>query len=140
MIEPDAFWAATSGQLDALGFQAHVHAIGERAVRETLDAVEVARRANGPSDTRAHIAHMQVVDPADIGRFGALGVTANAQAEWAEPEAQMDEFLTLPFLGPERAPRQYPFGSLLARRGAVGDGLGLEPCPSPTRCSRWRSR
>ena len=49
-----------------LGFQAHVHAIGERAVREALDAVEAARRANGPDDTRPHIAHIQVIHPDDV--------------------------------------------------------------------------
>ena len=56
-------------RLDALGFQAHFHAIGDRAVREALDAVEAARRANGPSDTRPHIAHLQLVHP---GRHPAL--------------------------------------------------------------------
>ena len=115
MIDPDALGDAVA-RLDALGFQAHVHAIGERAVREALDAVEVARRANGPTDTRPHIAHIQVIHPDDIGRFAALGVTANAQALWATHHPQMDD-LTIPFLGAERAAWQYPFGSLL-RAGA----------------------
>ena len=56
-------------QLDALGFQPHFHAIGDRAVRVALDAVEAARRANGPSDTRPHIAHIQVIHPDDVARF-----------------------------------------------------------------------
>ena len=56
--------------MDALGFQPHFHTIGDRAAREALDAVEAARRANGPSDTRPHIAHIQVVPrPDDIVRF-----------------------------------------------------------------------
>ena len=54
--------------------------------------------------------------PDDIPRFAQLGVTANMQALWAAHEPQMDE-LTIPFLGPERAARQYPFGALL-RAGA----------------------
>ncbi|HET9897332.1 MAG TPA: amidohydrolase family protein [Streptosporangiaceae bacterium] len=102
--------------LDALGFQVHFHAIGDRAVRECLDAVQAARAANGASDHRHHIAHLQVVHPDDVGRFARLGVTGNMQALWAAHEPQMDE-LTLPFLGPERAARQYVFGDLL-RSGA----------------------
>lgn len=104
-------------RLDALGFQPHFHAIGERAVREALDAIETARVANGPSDTRPHIAHIQVIHPDDIGRFRMLDVAANAQPYWACHEGQMDH-LTIPFLGPERAAWQYPFRSLLAA-GAV---------------------
>jgi predicted amidohydrolase YtcJ len=102
--------------LDAHGFQVHLHAIGDRAVRESLDAIEAARGANGASDNRHHIAHLQVMHPDDIPRFAALGVTANVQALWAAHERQMDE-LTIPFIGPERAARQYLFGDLL-RSGA----------------------
>jgi predicted amidohydrolase YtcJ len=103
-------------QLDALGFQPHFHAIGDRAVRESLDAVAAARRANGPSDTRPHIAHIQVIHPDDVRRFHTLDVAANAQPLWACHEAQMDE-LTIPFLG-DRWRWQYPFRSLRAA-GAV---------------------
>jgi hypothetical protein len=103
-------------RLDALGFQAHFHAVGDRAVRDSLDAVGAARRANGPSDTRPHIAHIQVVHPDDIVRFRELGVAANAQPYWATHHGQMDE-LTIPFLG-ERWRWQYPFRSLKSA-GAV---------------------
>jgi len=102
--------------LDAHGFQVHLHAIGDRAVRESLDAVEAARAANGANDNRHHIAHLQVMHPDDIPRFAALGVTANVQALWAAHEPQMDN-LTIPFIGPQRAARQYLFGDLL-RSGA----------------------
>jgi predicted amidohydrolase YtcJ len=102
--------------LDALGFQVHFHAIGDRAVRECLDAIAAAVAANGPSDHRHHIAHLQVVHPDDVPRFASLGVTANMQALWAAHEPQMDQ-LTIPFLGPERAWRQYVFGDLV-RAGA----------------------
>ncbi|HYK33400.1 MAG TPA: amidohydrolase [Streptosporangiaceae bacterium] len=102
--------------LDALGFQVHFHAIGDRAVRECLDAVTAAQAANGSTDHRHHIAHLQVVHPDDVPRFAHLGVTANMQALWAAHEPQMDE-LTIPFLGPERSERQYLFGDLL-RSGA----------------------
>ncbi|HVQ19199.1 MAG TPA: amidohydrolase [Actinomycetes bacterium] len=102
--------------LDAHGFQVHFHAIGDRAVREALDAIEAARVANGDSDLRHHIAHIQLVHPDDVPRFAQLGVTANMQPLWACHEPQMDE-LTIPFLGEPRWRTQYPFGSL-ARSGA----------------------
>lgn len=104
-------------ELDSLDFQVHFHALGDRAVREALDAVEAARRANGFRDTRPHLAHLQVVDPDDVPRFRTLGATANMQPLWACHEPQMDE-LTIPFLGERRTRRQYPFGDLL-RAGAV---------------------
>ena len=104
-------------RLDALGFQLHFHAIGDRAVRECLDAVQHAIAANGRNDRRHHIAHLQVVHPDDIARFRELGVVANMQSLWAALEPQMVE-LTLPFLGSPRDAWQYPFGDLL-RSGAV---------------------
>jgi predicted amidohydrolase YtcJ len=102
--------------LDRSGFQVHVHAIGDRAVREALDAFEGARLANGPNDHRHHIAHLQVLHPDDIPRFAQLDVTANAQALWACLDDQMRD-LTLDILGPERAANQYPFARLV-RAGA----------------------
>jgi hypothetical protein len=119
-IEPDVLNAAVV-RLDALGFQPHFHAIGDRAVRNALDAVEAARAANGPSDTRPHVAHIQVIHPDDIARFRALGVVANAQPFWACHEPQMDE-LTIPFLGPERTTWQYPFRSLRAAGAMLAMG------------------
>ena len=115
-VEPELLSAALV-ELDAHGFQVHMHAIGDRAVHNALNAVEAARAANGPSRNRHHIAHIQVVRPDDIPRFGALDVVANCQAYWAQHEPQMDE-LTVPFLGPERARQQYPFASLL-KAGAL---------------------
>jgi predicted amidohydrolase YtcJ len=103
-------------RLDAEGFQVHFHAIGERAVREALDAIQAARESNGMNDHRHHISHIQVVHPDDVPRFRELGVVANGQPLWACNEPQMIE-LTKPFLGPERSTWQYPFGSLL-RSGA----------------------
>ena len=98
-------------KLNARGFNAHFHAIGDRAARYALDAVEAVPAADR-AGVRNHIAHLQVVDPVDIPRFSALGVTANCQALWAVLEDQMVE-LTLPILGEERANWQYPFGSLM---------------------------
>jgi predicted amidohydrolase YtcJ len=103
--------------LDALGFQVHFHTIGDRAVREALDAIEAALAANGPTDHRHHLAHIQIVHPDDVPRFRALGAVANAQPLWAAHEPQLDE-LTTPFLGDPRWRWQYPFGSLV-RAGAT---------------------
>ncbi|MEV5551281.1 amidohydrolase [Streptomyces sp. NPDC052309] len=116
-------------ELDALGFQCHFHALGDRAVRDALDAVEAARRANGPSETRPHLAHLQVVHPDDVPRFARLGATATVQPLWAAHEPQMDE-LTIPFLRPERAARQYPFGALLASGARLAAGSDW-PVSSP---------
>ncbi len=115
-IEPTALRDYVTA-LDAHGFQVHFHALGDRAVRETLDAVGAARTTNGFNDNRHHLAHLQVVHPDDIARFRALGATATMQPLWAAHEPQMDE-LTVPFLGPERSSWQYPFGDLL-RGGAT---------------------
>ncbi|MEU8830707.1 amidohydrolase [Streptomyces sp900116325] len=108
-------------ELDALGFQTHFHALGDRAVREALDAVEAARTVNGRTDNRPHLAHLQIVHPDDIPRFRELGATANIQPLWAAHEPQMDE-LTIPFLGDERAALQYPFGALLRSGATVAAG------------------
>lgn len=96
---------------DAAGFQLHFHALGDRAVRDALDAVEAAAEVNGATDGRHHLAHIQVIDAADVPRFAAAGAVANMQPLWACHEDQMDE-LTLPFLAESAASRQYPFGDL----------------------------
>jgi predicted amidohydrolase YtcJ len=103
-------------ELDAHGFQVHFHALGDRAVREALDAVEAARHANGRGGTRPLLAHLQVVHPEDVPRFRTLGAVADIQPLWAVHEPQMDD-LTIPFLGQARAAWQYPFADLL-RAGA----------------------
>jgi predicted amidohydrolase YtcJ len=115
--------------LDSEGFQVHVHAIGDRAVRESLDAFAAALAANGRSDRRHHIAHLQVVHPDDVPRFGALGVAANMQPLWATYEPQMVD-LTIPVIGQERAGWQYPFAGL-ARTGAVLAAGSDWPVSSP---------
>ncbi|MBG0823900.1 amidohydrolase [Planomonospora sp. ID91781] len=105
-VDPEALKGYVA-ELDRHGFQVHFHAIGERAVREALDALEGTDPVN-----RHHIAHLQIVTPADVPRFARLGVTANLQPLWATHHAQMDE-LTIPFLGEERSSWQYPFADLL---------------------------
>ena len=102
--------------LDAHGFQVHVHTIGDRAVRDALDAIAAAARANGQRDSRHHLAHLQLIHPDDLPRFAELGVIGNVSPYWACRSGYVDD-LTEPFIGPERSARMYPFGSLL-RAGA----------------------
>ena len=115
-VDPEALGGYVT-ELDARGFQVHFHSLADRAVREALDAVEAAREANGRNDLRHTLAHLQLIHPDDLPRFRVLGASANVQALWAAHEGQMDE-LTIPFIGPERAGRQYPFASLV-RAGAM---------------------
>ncbi|WP_326565824.1 amidohydrolase [Amycolatopsis rhabdoformis] len=127
-LEPGLLRDVTT-TLDAAGFQVHFHAIGDRAVRDVLDALEATAAENGTSGLRHHLAHLQVVHPADVPRFHRLGATANLQALWAAHEPQMDE-LTLPFLGYPRASWQYPFGDLLRTGAALAMGSDW-PVSSP---------
>ncbi|MEX0991956.1 MAG: amidohydrolase [Actinomycetota bacterium] len=113
-IDPDLLMKLAP-MLDEDGFQMHFHAIGERAVRNALNALtrvqEEGRRAH-----RHHISHIQIIHPDDIGRFAELDVTANMQPLWACHEPAMDD-LNIPILGQERSGWLYPFASLL-RSGA----------------------
>lgn len=107
--------------LDARGVQVHMHAIGDRAVRQGLDAVEAARAANGPADNRHHITHLQLVHPDDYERFGELGVLANFQALWAFPDAYITD-INLPAVGEARVQRMYPIASIAAAGGTIVGG------------------
>jgi predicted amidohydrolase YtcJ len=107
--------------LDKAGFQIHVHAIGDRAIRMTLDAMEEALKVNGRRDSRHHICHLELIDPADIPRFKALGVVANFQALWAYADTYVTQ-LTEPILGPERTSRLYPIGSVVRSGGMYAGG------------------
>jgi predicted amidohydrolase YtcJ len=103
--------AEAACRVDDLGLQIHIHAIGDAAVRQALDAIEYVVRRNGPRDRRPVVAHAQLVDDADIGRFAELGVIPNMQPLWAQLDALMT-VLTVPRLGVERADRQYRIRSL----------------------------
>ena len=116
MVDPQLLKRAVT-RLDAEGFQVHFHAIGDGAVREALDAVAAARRQNGDLGHRHHIAHLELIDPADVPRFRELDVIANFQPLWAFADEYITK-LTVPFLGPERSSRLYPIGTLY-RSGAL---------------------
>lgn len=104
-------------QLDALGFQVHVHAIGDRSVRTALDAIEVARRTN-PRHGQPHtLAHLSLIDPVDVPRFRRLDVMPNMTPLWSRPDAWQTVFAVEMF-GAERANASYRTRSL-AEDGAV---------------------
>lgn len=102
-------------------FTIHVHAIGDRAVRLALDAIERAEQGK-PRGTRRHqIAHLEVIDSADIPRFAGLNVIANFQALWGFPDAYIRD-LTWPALGPERSRWLYPIASVVQAGGPLALG------------------
>ncbi|MFK8022189.1 MAG: amidohydrolase [Pseudomonadales bacterium] len=108
-------------ELDAKGIQVFTHAIGDGAVRATLNAIEHARAANGVNDLRHHISHLQLIHPDDVPRFAELDVVANFQALWAYPDEYITE-LNLPFVGQERVDRMYPIRSVLDTGAVIVGG------------------
>jgi predicted amidohydrolase YtcJ len=126
-VDPRRLRAAVSALADA-GFQLHFHAIGDRAGREVLEALG---GLPDPAAGRHHVAHVQVVHPADVPRFASLGVAVTMQALWATHEPAMDE-MNIPFLGATRAGWQYPFGAFHAagtRLAAGSDWPVSDPDP-----------
>jgi predicted amidohydrolase YtcJ len=119
-LEPDLFNRLATA-LDKEQFQIHIHAIGDRAIRMSLDALEAAQRINRARDARHHIAHLQLINPADIPRFKSLDVIANFQPLWAYPDLYITE-LTEPVLGPERSRWLYPIGSIVKSGAKIVGG------------------
>jgi predicted amidohydrolase YtcJ len=107
--------------LDARGFLIHMHAMGDGAVRAGLDAIEGAIRTNGPRDRRHQIAHVGVVSPDDIPRFGKLAVVANFQPLWF-PADDPDAAPTEAALGPVRSRWIMPIASIAKAGGAIVGG------------------
>lgn len=99
------------------GLQIAVHAIGDGAVRRTLDGYAAARAALGDHGLRHRIEHIELIDPADIPRLGALGVVASLQPP--HPPGAMDFPLqpTLDLIGRARWRDAYLWRSL-AEAGA----------------------
>ncbi|HUJ52884.1 MAG TPA: amidohydrolase family protein, partial [Steroidobacteraceae bacterium] len=108
--------------IDAAGMSVHVHAIGDRAVRQSLDAFAYARAQGAGSDNRDQIAHLELVDPADFPRFKALAVIANFQLQWATFDPSYIAQATLPYLGPDRSRYLYPARSLLDAGARIAGG------------------
>lgn len=112
---------AGTAALDALGFQLHIHTIGDGTVRYALDALEAAREANGVRDSRHLTAHTQLVHKDDISRFAELDVIAGFSPYWA----YNDDYVAVinpPQLGPERMGRMYPINSIASSGARIAFG------------------
>lgn len=98
-------------ELEKTGYDFHVHAIGDRAVSETLDAIEAARKANGDLGARHRITHLEIVDPKDIPRFKKLNTIADMQVvgDFAQPNHWHDNDK---YIGVERSNVQVPLKDL----------------------------
>jgi predicted amidohydrolase YtcJ len=99
-------------EIDKLGLQIHIHICGDAAARVSLDALEIAQQANGKRDSRHLITHLQLVTPEDILRFKILDVIGVPQPFWHKKDDYYRE-LQLPYLGKERADKEYPMQSFL---------------------------
>jgi predicted amidohydrolase YtcJ len=109
--------------LDGRGFQIHIHAIGDRAVRTALDAIAAARQIDSSAcDSHRHqIAHLELISRPDQNRFRELGVITNFQAYWAFNDPYMLE-LTAPVLGQERMKLIYPINSIVKSGAHIAAG------------------
>lgn len=111
LFDPARF-AELATAADKQGLIVHVHALGDRAVKESLNGIEAARKANGDSRLPHTLTHLQIVDPEDFPRFKQLGVVAAFQLLWAAAEPDTIELMK-PYLDPELYRWQYPARSLL---------------------------
>jgi predicted amidohydrolase YtcJ len=114
---PDDLYTWTSNA-DKAGLQVMVHAIGDRANRLQLDIYQRVERENGPRDRRFRIEHAQHLAPADIRRFGQLGVIASMQPYHAIDDGRWAERV----IGPERSRTTYAFRSLLDAKARLAFG------------------
>jgi hypothetical protein len=115
-IWPEADLFAAVAACNELGFQIHIHAIGDGAVRQALDAFEAASVTNRPV-----MVHAQLIDPADLPRIKALGVICNMQPLWMYLDP-MNKELIEPRIGTDRNNRQYPLRTIMESGAAVAFG------------------
>ena len=106
----------------------HMHAVGDRAVRESLNGFEYARRLS-PAPLPHSISHLQLVNPQEFPRFKQLGVIASMQLLWATAESYTEE-LVKPYVSPMTYQYQYPARSL-HKAGATIAGASDWPVSSP---------
>ena len=114
--------------LEWRGFQAHIHAIGDRAVRTALDAFAAARKANGNRHSHPTIAHAEVVSPADYKRFARYDVTASMGLQWAKPAPDSTDAVK-PYMSGTRFDLYEPTAPITRAGGRVS--LGSDCCLDP---------
>jgi predicted amidohydrolase YtcJ len=111
LFTPEHF-AEVAVAADRLGLQIAVHAIGDAAVRAVLDGYQAAAAANGRRDSRHRIEHIEVIHPADIERFRALGVIASMQPRHAPGTMGLPLEPTVSRIGVRRWPWSYAWRTL----------------------------
>ena len=106
----------------------HIHVDGDRAVRETLDAIEYLRTTTAGKDVRPALAHDEIVDPADYPRFAKLDVTPVLSFQWAKPAPDTVGALK-DYMGPARYATVQPQALLLdaGARIAYGSDWPVDP-------------
>ncbi|BAU75376.1 amidohydrolase [Metapseudomonas furukawaii] len=127
LIDPAHFGELVSAA-DARGWRVHIHAIGDRAVRESLNGIEQARRDRQSGITHS-ITHLQLVNPKEFARFKPLDVIASMQLLWASGDDYTLD-LVKPYVSAFAFRYQYPAHSLLAQ-GATIAGASDWPVSSP---------
>ncbi|KUH64947.1 twin-arginine translocation pathway signal protein [Mycolicibacterium novocastrense] len=114
-------WHQLIGQVDAAGFDVHVHACGERTARVALDAIERASATNPPRDRRHAIAHLVYVEDPDSRRFGELGVVAQFSANWMSADPDTLQNMAARY-GPPRRDLMYRPRDVLKSGGRISLG------------------
>ena len=97
---------------EELGLQIHIHSIGDAAARLSVNALEHVQKNTGATNKRHAITHLQVVNKDDIKRMGELNIVAVANPYWFFKEDGYYYELELPYLGEERASKEYPMKDL----------------------------
>ena len=103
------------------GFSLHVHAIGDGAVHEVLDAFTLVRQQLPASPVRLSMAHLQLIEPHDYARFAELDVIASVQLLWAQPDEYSVDAIA-PYLGEARQHLVYPAASLINQGATLAGG------------------
>lgn len=111
LIEPKNLNAIVQ-KLDSSGYQLHIHATGDHAIRVALDAFEFAIKVNGKNDNRHQIAHANLPDQNDIKRFGQLNVISNMQLWWMDNSEYYTKLLPS-IIGNENVKKLHPFKSFV---------------------------
>ncbi|WP_050525411.1 amidohydrolase [Pseudorhodobacter aquimaris] len=116
---PAARFAELATEIDRRGLQIAVHAIGDGAVRNTIDGYAAAVRANGRRDSRHRIEHIELIDRADIPRLGALGIVASLQPPHAPGAMDFAMQPAMDMIGAARWRDSYLCRSLVAKGAKV---------------------
>jgi predicted amidohydrolase YtcJ len=103
-----------------LGFQLHIHAIGDAGVRQALDAIEFVQSELGRPKLPSVIAHAELISDSDIPRFAALGVVANMQPLWAQADGML--LSCVPRLGQTRIDKLYRMRDLVDSGAVISFG------------------